>query len=400
MLGPEIEQQYQDAILSYEAGEISLCRQKLEKLLQHSPLHAEAQNDLGAIYFIEGFPEKALGPVSIALSIDPKNSAYRENYDEIVVTLRKRLPSEVRPKIRVAMFYDEEGWAWWIRSHAIKDSLPSDVEVDILHLHTVIDPDNYDFLLIFDHNIIKEVRGTTAISADKIILANSCPLYIHEADDSLKSNNFPAAIVNNMSAYEVVKADPRWNCCENGVDTALFSPPIIKPAAFVAGWVGHSKSIGQKGLEIIQEACRLADVPLLIVDANDKPKNSRANSQAWLRDNLYHKVSVYLCASQYEGTPNPALEALACGLPVVTTRVGNMPELIRDGANGYIVERNAEAMAEALRKVRVREMTKAARESVAPGWDWKVKAQNYADIFRRLYAQNSPAFGSRNCKVS
>ncbi|MEO8601389.1 MAG: glycosyltransferase [bacterium] len=39
-----------------------------------------------------------------------------------------------------------------------------------------------------------------------------------------------------------------------------------------------------------------------------------------------------------EGTPNPALEAAACGCTVVSTPVGTLPELIRDAANGYLVE--------------------------------------------------------------
>jgi len=384
MLAWSAEQYYSDAISSFEAGDISLCRQKLEKLILSSPLHADAQNDLGAIYFLEGFAEKALGPVSIALSLDPRNSAYRENYDEVVATLRKRTEVKSKSKIKVAMFYDEEGWAWWIRSHAIKECLPSDIEVDIINFQTSVDPGQYDLLLIFDHNVIKDVRSTSPLPPDKIILANSCPIYIKDADEFLKQYGFPAAIVNNLSAYKVVQSDPRWHCCENGVNTSLFCPPVTKPEEFIAGWVGHSKSIGQKGLDIIYEACRLAEVPLLIVDANDRPKHSRANSQEWLRDNLYHKVSVYLCASQFEGTPNPALEALSCGLPVVTTRVGNMPELICDGINGYIVERDAKSMAQALQLVRGKNLSQAARDSVAPSWDWKLKAQNYANIFRKL----------------
>ena len=60
---------------------------------------------------------------------------------------------------------------------------------------------------------------------------------------------------------------------------------------------------------------------------------------------FYHSLDVYVCASRSEGTPNPCLEAAACGLPVITTAVGNMPELIRDGHNGFLVERRPEQSA-------------------------------------------------------
>lgn len=387
MLRSQADADYKNALALYESGNIAECKKQLEALLASMPLHGDAQNDLGSIYFLEGSPERALGPLSIALGLDPKNPDYRENYDAVISKLKEGFKNEKLSKIRVAMFYDEEGWAWWIRSHAIKESLPPDIEVDILQLHTLIEPSQYDFLLIFDHNVVQEVRATTAIPVEKIILANSCPLYITQADQFLKQQGFSAAIVNNQTAYKVVQSDPRWHCCENGVNTTLFCPPAQRPSEFLAGWVGNSKSIGQKGLDIIQEACRLADVPLLIVDASEKPKDLKANSQEWLRDNLYHKVSVYLCASQYEGTPNPALEALACGLPVITTRVGNMPELIRDGINGYIVERDADSLARALKLIRDRDLSQAARDSVSPSWDWQEKAKNYARIFRQLKDQ-------------
>ncbi len=55
---------------------------------------------------------------------------------------------------------------------------------------------------------------------------------------------------------------------------------------------------------------------------------------------FYRSIDIYLCASRSEGTPNPCLEAAACGVPLVTTRVGNMPELVRHGVNGLFVERN------------------------------------------------------------
>jgi hypothetical protein len=67
---------------------------------------------------------------------------------------------------------------------------------------------------------------------------------------------------------------------------------------------------------------------------------------------FYRSLDVYVCASRSEGTPNPCLEAAACGLPVVTTRVGNMPELIGDGENGFFVERDVADIADKLRRLR------------------------------------------------
>lgn len=53
-----------------------------------------------------------------------------------------------------------------------------------------------------------------------------------------------------------------------------------------------------------------------------------------------------------EGLPNVLLEAMACGVPVVATNVGGVPELVRDGYNGYVVKTGDVAeLRDALRKV-------------------------------------------------
>jgi glycosyltransferase involved in cell wall biosynthesis len=52
----------------------------------------------------------------------------------------------------------------------------------------------------------------------------------------------------------------------------------------------------------------------------------------------YHALDVYVVSSRQEGGPKPALEAMAAGVPLVTTRVGQTQELLRDGENGLIVD--------------------------------------------------------------
>jgi glycosyltransferase involved in cell wall biosynthesis len=62
----------------------------------------------------------------------------------------------------------------------------------------------------------------------------------------------------------------------------------------------------------------------------------------------YRSLDVYLVASRQEGGPKAVLEAMASGVPVASTKVGQAQDLIDDGVNGYLVDvEDAERLADA-----------------------------------------------------
>jgi glycosyltransferase involved in cell wall biosynthesis len=53
---------------------------------------------------------------------------------------------------------------------------------------------------------------------------------------------------------------------------------------------------------------------------------------------LYAAIDAYVVPSRQEGGPKGVLESMAAGVPVVSTRVGQAADLIRDGENGWLVD--------------------------------------------------------------
>jgi glycosyltransferase involved in cell wall biosynthesis len=70
---------------------------------------------------------------------------------------------------------------------------------------------------------------------------------------------------------------------------------------------------------------------------------------------LYRSASVVLNPSRVDNMPNSVLEAMASGAPVVSTNVGGVPFIVRDGATALLVPPgDAEAMAQAAQRILAR----------------------------------------------
>jgi glycosyltransferase involved in cell wall biosynthesis len=93
-----------------------------------------------------------------------------------------------------------------------------------------------------------------------------------------------------------------------------------------------------------------------------------------------------------DGIPNVLVEAMACGLPVVTTPVSGIPELVRAEVNGLLVPPDdPEAVAEALLRLRTdpelaARLGRAGRESVLRRFDGDHLARRLASLFEEAIA--------------
>jgi glycosyltransferase involved in cell wall biosynthesis len=176
----------------------------------------------------------------------------------------------------------------------------------------------------------------------------------------------------------------------NGVDTSFFRPAAVPPpsAPMRVGWAGslNNHTSAHRGVDqfIAPAVAAVGGAELFLAAREHRWRDAEEMLE------FYQSLHVYVCASDSEGTPNPCLEAAACGLPVLTTPVGNMPEFIRDGENGLFVSRDAGDIAAKLRRLRDdpelrKQMGSAARASVE-AWDWRYQAPRYAEMFEAVLA--------------
>lgn len=107
-------------------------------------------------------------------------------------------------------------------------------------------------------------------------------------------------------------------------------------------------------------------------------------------ESVYHGLDLFVQSSDYEGTPNVVLEAMAYQVPVVATSAGGTAELLRDGIDGWVVppgneKRLAEVIVQVTRDPRERiARTRAARLRVESTLSFRERTRRLETIYRNL----------------
>ena len=174
----------------------------------------------------------------------------------------------------------------------------------------------------------------------------------------------------------------------NGVDLARFAPGGPGGAGVLwLGLMGEVKrldvlldALGRNGLR----AVLAGDGPLRpMVAARAAALGGRVTLPGFVSDPapLLAAADSFVLCSAAENMPLSLLQAMACGLPVVATRVGGIPEVVRDGVDGLLVPPgDAAALASAMTAV-TPAMGACARERVEESFGIECCAAGLSGVY-------------------
>ncbi|MFG2126960.1 glycogen synthase [Streptomyces sp. NPDC048751] len=220
--------------------------------------------------------------------------------------------------------------------------------------------------------------------------------------------------------------DPgRVHVVHNGIDTALYRPDHDTDALARVGldpnrpyvlFVGRITR--QKGVPHLLRAVRDIDPSAQVVlcaGAPDTPEIDREFRDLFeelsrVRDGVYWiprmlpraeviqlltHAAVFVCPSVYEPLGIVNLEAMACGTPVVASRVGGIPEVVEDGVTGALVSVDDDFEAGLTRALdavlgdpdKARRMGEAGRERAVGEFGWDAIARRTVRLYEEIVKQ-------------
>lgn len=222
---------------------------------------------------------------------------------------------------------------------------------------------------VFGIPVVVSIRCDTEYQLDRFPQSRWLSPFVFRHADRLLVQS-PAIATELLDVFSHRPGEPRAESLERKLAAV---PNGIAPAAPATASGGYVLFVGRltaaKGVRFLIEAIReCPGVPLLVV--GDGPERAALEELARGLDRVTFtgmatrdEVTSYMDGARLlvqpslqEGQPNTVMEAMASGVPVVASRVGGVPDLVRDGETGFLIDPGDVATLAA----RIREVTSDA----------------------------------------
>ncbi len=318
-----------------------------------------------------------------------------------------------------------DGLALYASSLAAARRLRRGFDFDVIDAHFGY-PDGFAAVLLgrsLGRPVVVTLRGTEPLVAAADWRRRRALAWALRHADRLIAVSHPLAEQARalMAEHGAGAAAPPVEVIANGVDTALFAPGDRAAARQALGQPGQGRllvSVGhlsarkgfQRVLRVLPEVLRAApDLRFAVVGGRGgEPDNgeelrrlaadpalagrvvfagpqSPAQVATWLR-----AADLFVLASDHEGCPNVVWEALACGLPVVATAVGEVPRMVPPFAGNLVQDpEDRAALRDALVAALATPRDAAAIQAWAARHTWDAVAARVMEQWRAAVARGA-----------
>ena len=293
-------------------------------------------------------------------------------------------------------------------------------KIDVIHSHWIIPSGLIGVILksVLRKPIIVTIHGSDAILLNgkvqniyKFILS-SCDIC------TVVSTAIKNQVLNLGVVWKKTKVIPM------GVDDSIFNPNMkynIKKSYNVEGhylilFVGRLSE--EKGVAYLIEAMpeilkEIPNISLMIIGDGPEKNNleelvKRLNLakniifRGWIPNKdlnkVYRNADIFVLPSLREGLPVVLLEAMACGTPVVASKVGGIPDIIKNGENGFLIEpKNSKEFADKIIRLLLDEKLKQkfseeGLKIVQKRFSWNVVVEKFVEIYRDLLKKKTKRY--------
>jgi glycosyltransferase involved in cell wall biosynthesis len=291
-----------------------------------------------------------------------------------------------RDKFKILIIIDEYGWAFDFAARGIQKYGRHDCIIKKWCDITIEDVKNSDVIFSMNYSCYdacsKEVKAEINKVKNKCVGIRGGQVYWGRIDSPINGWKTLCVTKESFDYFKSRNADNLF-LCHNGVDDEIFKPTKKESKdRFVVGWVGNSKSPAKR-FYILN---RLA-FPVKIINRHEPKFFVKGRTRDEMVE-FYESIDCLVNVSKYEGMPQPVLEAAACGLPIVSTSVGGVPEFL-DKEWLVPIESEDEMVKQINEKLQYLKDNPSMRkwvgkqnlEKVLDRWAWKHMVKEYEQVF-------------------